>query len=316
MLAEYYHAARHAAALAEMDWYGILKLTGSERASWLQGMVTNDVQKLAPGTGCYAAHLTPQGKIVAHMHILADEDALWLSLERTALPKLVQAFDKLLIMEDAQIEDCSDQFDILSVVGPRAVAVLEAWLGESLTLEGFYSHRNFEDGRVVVSDLGYELWVARGQADKVLRSLSQAGATSIDHGAWDVLRTEAGIPIYGVDIDETTTMPEIGEKGISYNKGCYIGQEVVAKVKYIGHVNRRFVGLTLSGSDIPELKSPIYKGIKEVGSLTTSLFSPGLERPIALGFVSRTAYSVGTEVEILSEGKRLRAVIVDLPFRA
>ena len=145
MLAEYYHAARYAAALAEMDWYGILKLTGSERASWLQGMVTNDVQKLAPGTGCYAAHLTPQGKIVAHMHILADEDALWLSLERTALPKLVQAFDKLLIMEDAQIEDCSDQFDILSIVGPRAVAVLEAWLGESLTLEGFYSHRNFED---------------------------------------------------------------------------------------------------------------------------------------------------------------------------
>jgi folate-binding protein YgfZ len=148
-----------------------------------------------------------------------------------------------------------------------------------------------------------------------LRALSQVGATSIDHGAWDVLRTEAGIPIYGVDIDETTTMPEIGENGISYNKGCYIGQEVVAKVKYIGHVNRRFVGLTLTGSDIPELRSPIYKGVKEVGSVTTSLFSPGLERPIALGFVSRSAYSPGTEVEILSEGKRLPATIVDLPFK-
>jgi folate-binding protein YgfZ len=315
MLTEYYHAAQHGAALAEMDWFGILKLTGSERASWLQGMVTNDVQKLAPGTGCYAAHLTPQGRIVAHMHILADEDALWLSLERAALPKLVQAFNKLLIMEDAQIEDLSEQFDILSVVGPRAVPVLEEWLGEPVQLEGLYSHRLFEAGRVVVSDLGHELWISRGQADKVLRSLSQAGATSIDRGAWDVLRTEAGIPIYGVDIDETTTMPEIGEKGISYNKGCYIGQEVVAKVKYIGHVNRRFVGLTLSGSDIPELKSPIHKGVKEVGSVTTSLFSPGLERPIALGFVSRSAYAVGTEVEILSEGKSLPATIVDLPFR-
>ena len=190
MLTEYYHAARHAAALAEMDWYGVLKLTGSERVSWLQGMVTNDVQKLAPGTGCYAAHLTPQGKIVAHMHILADEDALWLSLERTALPKLVQAFNKLLIMEDAQIEDCSDQFDILSVVGPRAVAVLEAWLGESLTLEGFYSHRNFEAGRVVVSDLGYELWVARGQADKVLRSLC-TGWRDVDR-SWGMGRSTDG----------------------------------------------------------------------------------------------------------------------------
>jgi folate-binding Fe-S cluster repair protein YgfZ len=143
MLTEYYHAARYGAALAEMDWYGVLKLTGSERATWLQGMVTNDVQTLAAGTGCYAAHLTPQGKIVAHMHILADEDALWLSLERAALPKLVQAFNKLLIMEDAQIEDCSEQFDILSVVGPRAVAILESWLDEPAKLEGLYSHRSF-----------------------------------------------------------------------------------------------------------------------------------------------------------------------------
>jgi folate-binding protein YgfZ len=315
MLTEYYHAARYGAALAEMDWYGVLKLTGSERATWLQGMVTNDVQTLAAGTGCYAAHLTPQGKIVAHMHILADEDALWLSLERAALPKLVQAFNKLLIMEDAQIEDCSEQFDILSVVGPRAVAILESWLDEPAKLEGLYSHRSFEGGRVVVSNLGYELWVERGQADKVLRALSQTGATAIDRGAWDVLRTEAGLPIYGVDIDETTTMPELGENGISYTKGCYIGQEVVAKVKYIGHVNRRFVGLIVSGSDIPELKSPIYKGAKEVGSVTTSLFSPGLERPIALGFVSRSAYAPGTEVEIVSQEKRLPATIVDLPFR-
>src|SRR3954470_21881304 len=109
MLTEYYEAATHTAALAEKDWFGIVKLTGSERVSWLQGMVTNDVQKLAPGTGCYAAHLTPQGKIVAHMHIFADEDALWLALERAAIPNLVAAFDKLLIMEDVQVTDVSDE---------------------------------------------------------------------------------------------------------------------------------------------------------------------------------------------------------------
>ena len=316
MLTEYYQAARHAAALAEKDWFGVLKFSGTERVPWLQGMVTNDIQKLVPGTGCYAAHLTPQGKIVAHMHVLADEDALWLSLERAALPKLVQAFDKLLIMEDVQIEDCSERFDILSVVGPKAASVLESWLDDSLNLGGAYSHRNFAEGRVVVSDLGYDLWVPRGQADKALRSLSQTGATAIDRGTWDVLRTEAGIPIYGMDIDETTTMPEIGERGISYDKGCYVGQEVVAKVKYIGHVNRRFVGLVVSGKDLPELKSPIYKGEKEVGYVTTSLFSPGLHRPIALGFVSRSAYAPGTPVEIQSAGKKLAASIVDLPFSA
>src|SRR5437870_7699093 len=122
MLSEHYEAARKAAAVAEQDWLGILKLTGSERASWLQGMVTNDVQKLEPGTGCYAAHLTPQGKIVAQMHVLVDEDALWLSLERAAIPKLVAAFDKLLIMEDVQMADVSEEYSILGVIGRKASA--------------------------------------------------------------------------------------------------------------------------------------------------------------------------------------------------
>src|SRR5437764_13229805 len=103
MIAEYYQAAVNSAALAEKDWFGIVRLSGPDRVSWLQGMVTNDVEKLIPGSGCYAAHLTPQGKIVAHMHVTADEDALWLSLERAAIPNLLSAFDKLLIMEDVQV---------------------------------------------------------------------------------------------------------------------------------------------------------------------------------------------------------------------
>ena len=314
MLAEYYQAARHEAALVEKDWFGVLKLTGSDRASWLQGMVTNDVQKLRPGAGCYAVHLTPQGKIVAHMHILADEDALWLSLERATIPKLIGVFDKLLIMEDVQMVDSSDSHDILSVAGPKARPVLESWLGEALQLEGLYSHRKFGGHRVIVSELGYDVWVPRGQADKILRSLAQSGATAIDRGTWDVLRTEAGIPLYGIDIDETTTLPELGENGISYEKGCYIGQEVVAKVKYIGHVNRRFVGLTLAGNDLPKPKSVILRNGKETGYVTTTLFSPGLNRPIALGFVNRSAYAPGTAVEIVSTEKELAATIVELPF--
>ena len=316
MLTEYYQAATESAALAEKDWFGIIKLAGSERVSWLQGMVTNDVQKLAPGTGCYAAHLTPQGKIVAQMHILADDDALWLSLERASTSKLLSAFDKLLIMEDVQVADVSNGYSILAVMGPKARATIELWAGESIVdLKSKYAHRKFEDSRIVVSDLGYEIWVPSGKADKVLRFIAQSGATAIDHGTWDVLRTEAGLPVYGVDIDETTTMPEIGEAGINYEKGCYIGQEVVAKVKYIGHVNRRFVGLTLAGTELPTLKSPIHKAGREVGYVTTTLFSPGLNKPIALGFVSRAAYAPGSEVEVMSGGKALPASIVELPFR-
>jgi folate-binding protein YgfZ len=314
MLTEYYQAATRAAALAEKDWFGIIKLTGSERVSWLQGMVTNDVERLTPGAGCYAAHLTPQGKIVAHMHVLVDEDAIWLSLERASIPKLTAAFDKLLIMEDVQVADLSNDYSILAVVGPNAAPALEAWAGEPLNLTTKYTHRKVDDSRIVMTELGYEAWVPLEREDKALHCIAQSGATAIDHGTWDVLRTEAGLPVYGVDIDETTTMPEIGEAGISYEKGCYIGQEVVAKVKYIGHVNRRFAGLTLSGTELPIMKSPIQKGGREVGYVTTALFSPGLNRPIALGFVSRAAYAPGTEVDIVSSEKVLPATIVELPF--
>jgi folate-binding protein YgfZ len=314
VIPEYYQAATNSAALAEMDWFGTVKLSGSDRVTWLQGMVTNDVQKLQPGTGCYAAHLTPQGKIVAQMHILADDDALWLSLERASIPNLLSAFDKLLIMEDVQVEDVSNDYSVLVVMGPKALAVIESWTGEPLNLTDKYAHRCFEDCRVIVSDLGYEVWAPRGKADNVLRFIAHNGATAIDRGTWDVLRTELGIPVYGVDIDETTIMPEIGEAGISYEKGCYIGQEVVAKVKYIGHINRRFAGLTFPGAELPQLKSVIRKGGRDVGYVTTALFSPALNKPIALGFVSRAAYAPGTEVEVVSGDRVLRGSVVELPF--
>lgn len=312
---EYYDAARKGAAFAEKDWFGILKFTGSERASWLQGMVTNDVQKLSPGSGCYAGHLNPQGRIVAQMTILADEDSLWLTLERSSIPRLVAAFDKLLIMEDVQIQDVSDEFKILSLIGPKTNDVLQSWLNKPLHLDGLYTHRLVEDHRLTVTELGYDVWVPRGKADHVLRTLAERGGTAIDHGTWDVLRTEAGIPVYGVDIDETTTMPELGERGIDYDKGCYVGQEVVAKVKYIGHVNRRFVGLIVKGTELPESRSSIRKGGRETGYVTTTLFSPALDKPIALGFVGRAAAAASTEVEIVHGEKLIAATVVDLPFK-
>ncbi len=314
MLSEYYEAARVGAALAEKDWFGILKLTGVERSSWLQGMVTNDVQKLAAGQGCYAAHLSSQGKVRAHMHILADENELWMTLERATIPNLVSAFDKLLIMEDVQVADVSDEYQILSVIGPKASAVIESWLDTPLALQNLYQHKNFPGCRVMLSDLGFDLWVLRERADKILRGLAASGATAIDHGTWDVLRTEAGIPVYGVDIDETTTMPELGDRGISYDKGCYIGQEVVAKVKYLGHVNRKFVGFVINGGGLPSIKSPVRRDGKEVGYITTTLTSPRMNQSIALGFVSRGSETPNTSVEIIAEGKSHPAKVVELPF--
>jgi folate-binding protein YgfZ len=314
MLLEYYEAATKAAAVVEQDWLGSITLTSAERASWLQGMVTNEVEKLKPGHGCYAAHLNAQGRVIAQMMVLVEADAIRLVLERATVAKLLSAFDKLIIMEDVLAQDVSESNVAIGVLGPNARSVLESWLGEPLNLSERYEHRRIRDVEVVLSDLGYDVWVRRDHSDNALREISEHGATAIDHGVWDVIRTEAGLPIYGVDIDESTTMPELGERGISYDKGCYIGQEVVARVKYIGHVNRRFVGIVAEGQDLPEIRTEIRKDGKDVGYVTTSLFSPGLGKPVALGFVNRGAATAGTGVHLIGQESIIPATVIDLPF--
>jgi len=310
---EHYAAARNAAAVVEQDWIGILRLTGSDRIAWLHGMVTNDVEKLRPGEGCYAAHLTPQGRLVAQMAVLIDQDAVWLSLERAAIEKLAAAFDRLIIMEDAIVENVADQYAVIGVLGPLGAKTLEDLLGEPLNLDSPYQHRCLKELRIVRTELGYDVWAPRSQAGEKLQAIEDCGAVPIDHAVWDMIRTEAGLPVYGVDIDETTTMPELGERGINYDKGCYIGQEVVAKVKYIGHVNRKFMGFICDGDDLPAPQSKVRSGEKEVGYITTRVFSPRLGKPIALGFVSRAAAAPGSRVKIVGKNE-ITATVARLPF--
>jgi len=313
MLLEHYKAARDAAVLVEKDWLGALILSGIDRVSWLQGMVTNDVQKQS-GDGCYAAHLNAQGKIVAPMTVLVDTDSVWLGVERACIDKLAAAFDRFIIMEDVQVQNASDEYEVLGVIGPTAPEVLRTWLGQSLNLDRMYAHQQFPECRVARSEFGYDVWVRREVADKALRSLAGSGATPIDRGAWDVLRTEAGLPVYGMDIDETTTLPELGDRGISYEKGCYIGQEVVARIKYIGHVNRKFVGFVCEGEILPEIQSKVRWNGKDVGYVTTALLSPGVGKPIALGFVNRAATAPGVSVDLAGLERTVPALVNKLPF--
>ena len=308
-----YNAARNGCAVIRQTWMGLLRLTGPERQSWLQGMVTNDVAKLAPGSGCYAAHLNAQGKVVAQMIVLAAEDEMLLVVERVAAAKLAAVFDKLIIMEDAQIRDASEDYDVIAVTGPRSRAVVES-LGNAPALRELYSHLSFETGRILLSDLGHTFIVPRSSGASLIRSLINAGAVEISEPTWHVLRAEAGLPLYGVDVDETTTLPELGPRGISYDKGCYIGQEVVARIKYIGHVNRRFVGFACEGSSVPENRASVLAQNKEVGYVTTAVFSPALQKPIALGFVNRVAAEPDTAVTLVGKTGKVAARVQSLPF--
>jgi aminomethyltransferase len=278
-------------------------------------MVSNDVEKLLPGQGAYAAHLNAQGKLVAQMTILADADLLWLNLETSNVHKLSEVLERMIVMEDVQSEDHSNRFESIALLGPASSSVLESWLGEPAGLKTTYDHRESSKClRIVRDELGYSIWTDVSNANSILDELRAAGATPIDEATWNIVRTEAGLPVYGVDVDETTTLPELGEKGIRYDKGCYIGQEVVARIKYIGHVNRRFMGFISDANNIPERGSVVQVGNKDVGYITTSVASPQLEKAISLGFVNRIAAVSGTTVELVSGERRLSSKVSELPF--
>jgi folate-binding protein YgfZ len=230
------------------------------------------------------------------------------------LTKLVAVFDKLIIMEDVQVQDLSEEYEVLGLFGPDARNVLSAWSGEILPASPLYSHALLPNGRVIVSDLGYDVIVRREASSQIIGDIVSAGATQIGEEAWNVLRTEAGLPRFGVDVDETTTMPELGQRGISYDKGCYIGQEVVARIKYIGHVNRRFVGFVCDRSEMPEGPLVVRANGKEAGSVTTVVFSPQVGKGIGLGFVNRIAAEPGTSVELVGPAGAMPATVCSLPF--
>jgi folate-binding protein YgfZ len=278
-------------------------------------MVSNDVEKLLPGQGTYAAHLNAQGKLIGQMAILIDADAIWLTMESSNVSRLLRSLEPMIVMEDVISEDLTARFGSIELLGPHAPATLEKWLGEPLNLERTYDHRETSKCRRIFRDeLGYTVWVDSDKANIAVEEIAAAGATVIDEAVWNIIRTESGLPIYGTDIDETTTLPELGERGISYDKGCYIGQEVVARIKYIGHVNRRFMGFALEGSIPAAPHSVVRSGGKDVGTITTSVLSPGVGKAIALGFVGRSAAVAGTNVELVSGDSILSAVVSELPF--
>lgn len=289
-----------------------ISVGGPDRVGWLQGMVSNDVGRLGAGQGCLAAHLSPQGRIVALMCVLADEDRLWILSDYRADLSLVERLDRLLIMEDAVLSDESAAVRTWTLAGEGAGELLRSTLG--VVPEATYDHGVARGVRVLKTPLGFDLVVPRSDSPGLERRLTEAGAVRGDSQAWARLTIEQGIPRWGVDVDEAVTLPEIGEDAIDYEKGCYVGQEVVARIRYIGHVNRTLRGLRVDGERVPE-PGPILKDGREAGRLTSAVRSARFDGVIGLGFLKRGSDAPGTEVEIPQEGGPQKAVVVELPFR-
>ena len=290
---------------------GRLAISGAEARSALNGIVTNEVETLTPGHGVLAAVLTPKGKMLGDLRILDTGDELLLDMERPALQPVFDAIRHGLVGYDAELHKRTLETSLLSLLGPgsRDVAGAPDLPAEEL------AHAPAQVGgapvRLIATDLGVDVLCAAGDAARVHAALVAAGAAEITEAEAEVLRVESGRPRYGVDLDDSVIPQEAGlnERAVSFTKGCYVGQETVARLFYKGKPNRHLRGLRLSEPAGPG--AALRLGEREVGTLTSSVVSPTLG-PIGLALVRREA-EPGAEVELAGSGG-VTATVVALPF--
>jgi folate-binding protein YgfZ len=309
-----YTAARERAAWLDRSPRGRIVVSGGDRRSYLQGLLTNDIAALTPGTGCYAAYLTAQGRMIADAWVYEIGDIILLVTEGDVKDTLLARLDQFIFGEDVQLGDVTATFAEIAVVGPRASAVLSQVLqGASAdALQMLPDHANlrasFGDAPVIVTrvtdvgEAGFEIYIGVDIRDALTAALQSAGATALDEATADVLRVEAGVPRFHRDMDEDTIPLEAGieTRAISFTKGCYVGQEVIIRVLHRGHgrVARRLVGLAIEGPVVPAPSAVIEANGKAVGEVTSAVFSPRQQQPIALGYVQRDVAEPDTIVRI------------------
>jgi len=304
-------AVTHGCALVDRSERGKLALTGPKAAEFLNGQVTNDVEALAPGEGLYAAFLTPKGKMLGDLRVLrTDPGELLLDTERVALQALFDLIRRGVIGWDAELHKRTLQTALLSLLGPRAREVAGAAAAGLPETE--HAHREAELGgaaaRLVATAGGVDVLCDAEQAGAVRDALLAAGAVEATEGAADVVRIEAGRPRYGVDLDDTTIPQEAGlnDRAVSFTKGCYVGQETVARLFYKGKPNRLLRGLRLS-APVPGA-TPLRLGEREVGRVGSVAVSP-THGPIGLALVRRQA-----EPGAVLQAGEATAEVVELPF--
>ncbi|HEX2499840.1 MAG TPA: aminomethyltransferase family protein [Methylomirabilota bacterium] len=318
-----HEAVRERAGVVDRSERGKIEVTGKDRATFLHGLVSNDVKGLVQGQGRENALLDVHGKVTALLVVHCLADRLVLETDRQLAEPLLGAIDRLLFSERAELEDVTPAWGILTVAGPAARKTVEQALGAVVPDLSRWQHvvipSDGAEARVVrteeTGEEGYDLWIPREGLGMLWERLREAGARPVGREAWNVMRVEAGVVRYGVDVDASTLLLEAPlPEAYSLNKGCYLGQEVIARITYRGHVNRKIVGFRLADARVPPAGAPVLVEGKEVGRITSAVLSPALGVGLALGFLRREHHEPGTRVEVRAGDEPLSAEVVALPF--
>ena len=335
-LIQSYEKLRETAGLVSLSNRGAINMKGSDCASYLQGLLTNDISGLTTGAGCYAAYLTPQGRMIADMRVLNLGDRLLLDVDSAMSDTLTARFSMLVFSEDVQVNDESSTWYWVGVRGPGAAACLEPILRPEGTLSGKKAVTAYQgldngwwvlDGKPVLAvsndELGIpgiDLGVSSAYSGQINAQLEGLGLEWGSAGAVEALRVEAGTPRFGADMDQDTIPLEAGieARAISETKGCYVGQEVIIRILHRGkgRVARRLVGLIFSQDHTTETLSgqSVYDGYETIGRVRSAISSPRLGRQIALAYVQRAYTAPGARVEVADGERRVAAEVTELPF--
>lgn len=317
-----YEALRKGAGLLDRRSRGRLELIGADRRSYLQGLLTNDIEALSAGRGCYAALLTAQGRMVSDMRVSELGDRILLDLPEATAEAVRRRLADFVFSEDVEVRDAGADLAHLGIYGPKASAILESVLTSSgpgslqqLSLDAHQQLRFGETPVIVVKSddygvAGFEIFIGVAEVATLADAIRAAGATDVTADAVEVTRVEAGRPEFGPDMDEHTIPLEAGieDRAISFTKGCYVGQEVIARLEARGaNVNQKLRGLKLA--DPRPAGTVLRSEGKDAGVLTTTAQSVRLG-PIAMGYVQRAHAEPGTVLD--ADGAR--AEVTALPM--
>jgi aminomethyltransferase len=332
-LQEYATIREQGAGLIDLSARGRLIVSGSEAVSFLNGLITNDVKTLAENHWMAAAFPNVQGRLIASVRVVRLKDdttgksavpIFLIDTEAATHNTVLKTLQRFTLAGDFRVTDVTDATSLLSVQGKDAARVVRGVVGDAIADVGQNRAEQVEwrNSPVTVvrathtSEDGFDLLVAGQQAPELWETLSRAGARPVGFDALEVLRIEAGQPRYGIDMNDTNVVSETNlDDAVSFTKGCYIGQEIIARIKYRGHVAKKLTGIVFEGKAEIESGAMLQAGDdKEIGRLTSVTFSPHLARTISLAYVKYDYLAPGTQVKVVIGKENFPGIVSELPF--
>lgn len=312
-----YRAVRHAVGLLDLSARGRFRVTGRDAVGFLQRMVSQNIAALDAGRGCHTLFLSDLGQMRLDLHAYRDGDGIvWLESEAAQRDAVIATLDRFVIMDDVRFEDVTETTAMFSLQGPRAAEVLRAARLLPGGLDALYAHAVVDaetvHPRIVRRDrcgeTGYDLWIDAALADTLLNELLRVGGpcglAPVGEDACEIARVETGLPRWGADLGEKTLPVEARlEDAIDYDKGCYAGQEAVARSTFVGRVQWLLAAAVIDGDAVPAPGDEVLAGDETVGKVTSAAWSPSLAKPVALLRVRRAVAEPAAAALRLADGR-------------